>query len=310
MTNPYTPPERDTEPLRDSHPSLDPVPDTRSEDEVFDQTLPPAHEEDDLILGAPADDHLAGDHLADGDRSSRSEQATQEAGKVAGDAKEGGQRVAHSVTEEVGHVASTMGDQARSLLDQTRSELSSQAGTQQQKVTEGIRTLGDDLQSLADGSPQEGMALDLARQAAERTQGVASWLEGREPADLLTEVQGFARRRPGTFIAIAAGVGLLAGRFTRGLTQDKDSSSPTSPAQGATGGQGFADSQDVTGGHGLAGGTTPDAGYAPRVATAPVASTPATAPDPDPYADTTGHDSIPVAGRDPFLPGTTGPGQR
>ena len=47
--------------------------------------------------------------------------------------------------------------------------------------------------------------------------GAASWLEQREPADLLDEVRNFARRRPGTFLIGAAVAGLAAGRLTRGL---------------------------------------------------------------------------------------------
>ncbi|GGH95500.1 hypothetical protein GCM10007170_21170 [Arthrobacter liuii] len=71
---------------------------------------------------------------------------------------------------------------------------------------------------MASAPDQQGMASDLVRQAAERTSSVASWLENREPGDLLNEVQRFARNRPGTFLLLAAGAGVLAGRLTRGLT--------------------------------------------------------------------------------------------
>ncbi|TLM80215.1 hypothetical protein FDW83_19020, partial [Pseudarthrobacter sp. NamE2] len=49
-------------------------------------------------------------------------------------------------------------------------------------------------------------------------ESVASWLENKQPGDLLNEVQRFARNRPGTFLLLAAGAGVLAGRLTRGLT--------------------------------------------------------------------------------------------
>ena len=39
-------------------------------------------------------------------------------------------------------------------------------------------------------------------------------------ADLLDDVRRFAARRPGMFLAIAAGVGVVAGRLTRGLAAD------------------------------------------------------------------------------------------
>jgi hypothetical protein len=71
---------------------------------------------------------------------------------------------------------------------------------------------------MADAPEQQGMASDLIRQAAQRSESVASWLENKEPGDLVGEVQRFARNRPGTFLLLAAGAGVLAGRLTRSLT--------------------------------------------------------------------------------------------
>jgi hypothetical protein len=71
---------------------------------------------------------------------------------------------------------------------------------------------------MAANGGQSGLGAELARQAADRMHGAASWLERREPADLLDEVRNFARRRPGAFLIGAAVAGLAAGRLTRGLT--------------------------------------------------------------------------------------------
>lgn len=57
---------------------------------------------------------------------------------------------------------------------------------------------------------------------ADRAQKFTTQLETKEPADLLNDVRRFAARRPGTFLAIAAGVGLVAGRLTRGLSDSDD----------------------------------------------------------------------------------------
>lgn len=149
--------------------------------------------------------------------------------QVAQEAKEGGQHVAGVAQEEAGKVASSAGDQAKSLLGQGKTELSEQVGTQQQRLAEVVRSLGQELGSMAEGSEQSGPATDLVRQASQRTDGIAGWLEGHEPADALDEVRRFARRRPGTFILMAAGAGLLAGRLTRGLTADSEDGE-TSPA--------------------------------------------------------------------------------
>ena len=68
---------------------------------------------------------------------------------------------------------------------------------------------------MADGPDQSGMAADLARHAASRARDAGQWLGEREPVQVMDEIQSFARRRPGVFLALAAGAGLVAGRLTR-----------------------------------------------------------------------------------------------
>ena len=70
---------------------------------------------------------------------------------------------------------------------------------------------------MADAPDQQGVASDLIRQAADRSESVASWLDNRDPGSLLDEVKSFARQRPGTFLLVAAGAGMLAGRLGRSL---------------------------------------------------------------------------------------------
>ncbi|WP_306737279.1 hypothetical protein [Arthrobacter sp. ZGTC412] len=142
----------------------------------------------------------------------------EEASNVAGHAASAAQGVAQTAKKEVANVASEAKSSAKDLLSQAKSGFSSQAGTQQQKAAEGIRTISSQLQTMADAPEQKGIASDLIRQAADRTSSVASWVEGKDPAALLGDVQAFARRKPGTFLLLAAGAGMLAGRLTRGLT--------------------------------------------------------------------------------------------
>ena len=51
----------------------------------------------------------------------------------------------------------------------------------------------------------EGPWTMLVETVGSRADSVATWLDQREPQDLLEEVKRFARRRPGVFLAIAAG---------------------------------------------------------------------------------------------------------
>ncbi|TPV47490.1 hypothetical protein FJ661_20630, partial [Pseudarthrobacter phenanthrenivorans] len=91
-----------------------------------------------------------------------------------------------------------------------------------------------------DAPDQQGVASDLIRQAAQRSESIASWLENKQPGDLLGEVQRFARNKPGTFLLLAAGAGVLAGRLTRGLTAGATESSSTTGTATSTGTAGLA----------------------------------------------------------------------
>ncbi|WP_461175078.1 hypothetical protein M1D93_00215 [Arthrobacter sp. Z1-9] len=172
----------------------------------------------------------------DSGASSKKQAAKEEASNVAGQAATAAQGVAQTAKEEAANVASEAKSSAQDLLSQAKSGLSSQAGTQQQKAAEGIRTISSQLQSMAEAPDQQGIASDLIRQAAQRSESVASWLENKEPGDLLGEVQRFARNKPGTFLLLAAGAGVLAGRLTRGLTAGATGSQnavPAAPSQRA-----------------------------------------------------------------------------
>jgi ElaB/YqjD/DUF883 family membrane-anchored ribosome-binding protein len=163
--------------------------------------------------------------------------AKDQAADVAGTARDAGKHVAGVAGEQAGQVASEATHQVKQLVHQTKGELTEQAATQQQRVASGLRSLSKELGTMAQGSEQSGMATDLVHQASERTNAVASWLEQREPGHVLDEVTRFARQRPGTFLALAAGAGLLVGRLGRGLKAATDDSNDqaSEPA-----GQGYA----------------------------------------------------------------------
>jgi hypothetical protein len=84
---------------------------------------------------------------------------------------------------------------------------------------------------MAENSHQ-GVAVDVAQQAASRVRDAGHWLEKREPGQVVNEVQSFARRRPAVFLVLAAGAGLVAGRLTRGLKDATagDSTETAAPA--------------------------------------------------------------------------------
>jgi len=199
--------------------------------------------------------------------------AKEQASGLAHAAADSGQGVLHEAKGQAADVVHEATSQARDLLGEARAGLTSQASDQQARAASSLRSLGDELGRMADGSEQGGLAADLVRQVAGRTGSVASWLENREPGDVLGEVTDFARRRPGVFLALAAGAGVLAGRLTRGLKDAPPSSGSTgstgsSPAGVATGRstssagyptgstQGLSTAAGVAGGPGVVAGGT------------------------------------------------------
>lgn len=145
--------------------------------------------------------------------------AKDQAAQVGQTAKEAGGQVASTAKEEARNVAGEARNQARDLMQQTQSQVREQAGAQKAKAAGGLRSLGEELRALAQGQQAEagtGRVSGLADQAADAVNQFASWLDAREPGDLLEEVRDFARRRPGAFLLGAAAAGVVAGRLTRG----------------------------------------------------------------------------------------------
>lgn len=164
--------------------------------------------------------------------TSRTDAVKEEAGDVARTAADSAQSVAETAKSEAANVALEAKANAKDLLQQARYDLTEQASAQQQKVASGLRSVSDELHAMAEASSQPGVATDLVRQAAERSSSVASWLDARDPGSLLSEVKGFARQRPGTFLLLAAGAGILAGRLSRSLSAGAPESASTYPGTG------------------------------------------------------------------------------
>lgn len=152
--------------------------------------------------------------------SAKADAAKGAAKDVAGDAKQAGQKVAGTAKEQATKVASEATDHAKQLYGEASSSIKDQAGQQQERAAGGLRSIGQQLASMADNSQDDGIATKVVRDLGNRAHTVAGFLEDRDPGSLLDEVKSFAARRPGTFIALAAGAGILAGRLTKALAAE------------------------------------------------------------------------------------------
>jgi ElaB/YqjD/DUF883 family membrane-anchored ribosome-binding protein len=140
--------------------------------------------------------------------------------------KQAAKDVAATAGQEAQRTTREAKDQARQLLDQTRSGITEQASAQQTRAASGLRQLSDQLGSMAQSADQDGPARGIVEDVARRAGEAASWLDARDPGSILEEARDFARRRPGTFLALAAGIGVVAGRMSRSLVDEsRDSGS-------------------------------------------------------------------------------------
>ena len=145
--------------------------------------------------------------------------AVDEAKNVGQTAAQAGSQVASTAADQAKEVADVTKRQAQDLLQQGRSQVRQQAVGQQQKAAQGLSSLAEELRGLANGTSTgaPGPARDLLEQASGKVEEFSTWLQRREPADLLDEVRAFARRKPGMFLLGAAAAGVLAGRMTSGV---------------------------------------------------------------------------------------------
>ena len=103
-----------------------------------------------------------------------------ETSKIAGEAAGAARNVAQTATLEAGNVATQVRSNAQDLLQLAKRGVSSQAGGQQRKAAEGIRSISSQLHTMADAPEQQGVASDLVRQVAGRASSVASPSSVRE----------------------------------------------------------------------------------------------------------------------------------
>ena len=174
--------------------------------------------------------------------------------------------MAGTAKDEALNVAGTAAEQARNVVgeakQQVTSQLSDQATTGRDKLSETLRTLGDDLQQMAQGQgPSQGLATDIAQEVSDRVRAFGSHLENREPGQLLDDARDFARRRPGTFLVGALAAGLVAGRMFRATADGAAAASlAESGGTGGTGGTTYGTTGVGTGPMGTASGAAPLAG--------------------------------------------------
>ncbi|QGF22491.1 hypothetical protein [Raineyella fluvialis] len=218
-----------------------------------------------------------------------------DAGATADTAKDEARRVASTAGDQVQQVTDEAGTQVRRLADKSLAEARDQTDTQMTRIGGSLREIADELRQMAGASEQQGVASQLVGDLAHRGRRIADWLENHGPDEALTEVRRYARRNPVSFLAAAAGAGLVVGRFARALqegaperpitrrpTYPEQTSSVSSQTYGSTYGStygGVGAGERAQGGVGTPGPRLPEtASYNPYSDTYPEVTSESTGP--------------------------------
>jgi hypothetical protein len=158
------------------------------------------------------------------------ERVTEQGREVANTASEEAANVAGTVKEQAAEVRHEVAVQGQEIVTRAKEQFRDQADTQAREASAGLRRLGGQAHALADGRIEEAGPLGgYLRQAGDRIDGMATRLEERGAEGVLEDVQDFARRRPGMFLAGAAVAGFAVGRMIRGARDASSGSGAASP---------------------------------------------------------------------------------
>ncbi|MCW2777233.1 MAG: hypothetical protein JWN17_958 [Frankiales bacterium] len=168
--------------------------------------------------------------------------AQEQAGAVAGTAKDQAVSVAQTATSAAGEVTGTAKEQAgnvvgetlaqaKDLTGQVKEQAAQQVSSQTEKATTALR---DVAKQLSEGDTS-GVVGTVLSEVGTRVQTLADALEQKGPQGLLEDVRRYARSNPGTFLLGAALAGLVTGRLVKGLQAPEQHEQLALPAGTATG---------------------------------------------------------------------------
>jgi uncharacterized protein YjbJ (UPF0337 family) len=160
-------------------------------------------------------------------------------------AKEQASATAGQAREAAGEVAGTALDQAKTVAGEARRQAGSAVGDLRGRVTEEVegqtrRAAGtvhqwaDDLAELARNTPDDSPARNLVSKAADGGHRAADYLDRHGVEGMTEDLKGFARRRPGAFLAGAALAGFAVGRMAKAGTKAQSGQSGQGAQQGRT----------------------------------------------------------------------------
>jgi ElaB/YqjD/DUF883 family membrane-anchored ribosome-binding protein len=106
-------------------------------------------------------------------------------------------------------------EQGKSKLGDTLNQRTTEAGVQARKMAQALRRSGEQLSNEGDSEQVAG----LAEGAADKMERLGAYLERTSGAELVHDVEDFARRRPWMVAGMGLVAGLAASRFLKASSE-------------------------------------------------------------------------------------------
>ena len=134
---------------------------------------------------------------------------------------------------QAGDAAVQLKNQAGSTVERLKTQAGDQLDSQMSEAGVNLATVAEAVNTLSDQLRQGNQAL-LARYAdrvASQVDQMATYLQHSDPAKVLSDIEDFARREPGLFLAGAFAMGLLGTRFLKSTSRSVNTSGAPESAE-------------------------------------------------------------------------------
>jgi hypothetical protein len=153
-------------------------------------------------------------------------ESTQSSPPLMEQAKQKTQEVVHLTQQKAGEAMGQASEQIKHRIEETKST----AAENLSGVAQAIRSSSQHMREQPDAPPTAQKVATYADSAAEVVEHVSGYLRDKNIDQVVTEVEGFARRQPAVYLGSALALGFLAARFLK-------SSNPNAMAQPTVRGQ-------------------------------------------------------------------------
>ena len=138
------------------------------------------------------------------------------------------------LTTPTGQVADQMRQSASDVTEQAKQTATSQLATRKDQAAQGLSAVSSSMRQMGDTLHQNEQASGYAQyihQAADQVDRFSGYLRNREPQQIMSDAENWARRNPALVLGGAFALGLLASRFLKsGMRgRSEQNSSPNRP---------------------------------------------------------------------------------